>query len=401
MLVVHALFGSDDGELIFWAEADEATAWRPTLPDGPDGGVPLHPFGATPAALRRALEGGGLGIQPLTAGTATVLLPSDADGPRASGEPAAAVATAAWRVGGLRVPLGPTVRWLTTVATAETKSTPLEARMLATAVGVSSLGSVGTTAVAEQPELSLGSDVRYWARAAAFALELLADEQVVPELVRRADGDYTAVWRPLLTGQAERRCFRALAEAMPPACRALGMPGEPVPASELLRDFLGSAIDSLARGWLAESVWPEARWLLREGTGMPAAAGRWLEALGAARASSARLSARRASELAREVTAWTEALVGASAPFRLCLRLTPPTGAPARRVPNTVAPSDLVGAANIGVPAAGAVTPGSVSRVSTAGRSKKPIHALGTTSDARDKRQRRALAPGVPPPGRR
>ena len=50
--------------------------------------------------------------------------------------------------------------------------------------------------------------------------------RVLPALVRE-DGDLTARWRPVITGDDAER-FRELARAMPPACRAAGeVPGRP------------------------------------------------------------------------------------------------------------------------------------------------------------------------------
>src|SRR5205085_7998270 len=77
MLVVHAGWvptaEGEASELFLWGEGDDEAAWRPRLGGGP----PLHPFGASPAALRDALAE--LGLEgSLAPTTAIVLLPSGA-----------------------------------------------------------------------------------------------------------------------------------------------------------------------------------------------------------------------------------------------------------------------------------------------------------------------------------
>ena len=360
MRVVHAAWvpadaGELGGELLFWAEnADGSTH--------PTGGAPVHPFALGVAPLRELLTGLGVGGQ-LAPGAASLLLPSDGEGPLPDGAQAEGAPLRPWRVAGLRAPLSFAAEWLAAHAggfaagptpsadgagrRAVAVAAPAvggDGRRPATA-GAETAGSrpavrpstasrlSGRPAGAERPgvgapgqEARLGADLRFWALAARFGLELLAGELVVPGLGRRADGDFQALWRPALT-PAERRRLRSLVEAMPPACRAAVPDGaavaEAIPAAELVEGFVGAVVDALARSWLAEAAWPEARWMSRQG--MPSGPARWLEALSANRSAGARLAARRLGDLATEVAAWSDAALGGrSAPFRAALRLHPP-----------------------------------------------------------------------------
>ena len=276
--------------------------------------APAHPFALSVGELRGTLRGLAFDGPAQPAG-AVVWLPTVEDAGGRAGEarrgglvglaPVGARSAAAsaaegaarllpWRVVGLAIPLATAVEWLPHVLRADGR----------------------------RDDVALGPDVRFWALAGRWALELLEAGRVVPSVERRPDGDRQAVWRPALGGSDERRRLRGLAEAMPPACRAWTGDVGAVPAAELLEAFLDAAVDALARGWLGGAAWPEARWLLRQD--MPAGAGRWLEALGA-RQSAARLSARRSNGLGDAVFGWTGSAVGAHGrPFRLCLRLSAP-----------------------------------------------------------------------------
>jgi superfamily II DNA or RNA helicase len=334
MRAVHAVWapaphGDLGGDLLFWAEAVESDG-RPSVvglgslrdllgalglpgqltPSGATlllpsrAGAPLPSARLDPTAARDAAPAvrdaaalpSGAAARP-TAPTATAPRPSAAHVP--GREPAGSAEPAGldpWRVVGLRAPLAFAAEWLARLDEHPPK-----------------------------PELLFGSDLRFWSLAAGFALDLLARDLVVPAIERRVDGDFQAVWRPVLGAPADRRRLRALSEGVPPACRAGIAEGAdaPVPPVEFVEGFLSATVDALARGWLAEAAWPEARWASRQG--MPAGPARWLEALGANRPAAARLSAARASDLAREVAAWVDPALGArSAPFRAALRLRPP-----------------------------------------------------------------------------
>src|SRR5437868_4985246 len=70
-------------------------------------------------------------------------------------------------------------------------------------------GALGAVVVwlgrlAERDEPEMGGDLRFWAAASRWALDLIEHGRVVPTVERRADGDRQAVWRPALAGPDER-----------------------------------------------------------------------------------------------------------------------------------------------------------------------------------------------------
>jgi SNF2 family DNA or RNA helicase len=157
----------------------------------------------------------------------------------------------------------------------------------------------------------IGVDVAFWSRAAKLALELVARQRFAPGVVEREEA-LEARWRPVLDDPRDAERVRALAEAMPDACRA----AEPFARrGEMLVEFLGSLVDAGVRsrdedGWRDEAAEPVDR---------------WLEALGGPDARVAGSPAE-LRVLREEVESWTLPLRASSlaAPFRTCFRLEEP-----------------------------------------------------------------------------
>jgi hypothetical protein len=64
------------------------------------------------------------------------------------------------------------------------------------------------------------ADLRYWSLAARLGLEFLAQHKYLPGLAED-EGQYRAVWLPVMDDPDDRARLRSLAQAMPPVCRAL------------------------------------------------------------------------------------------------------------------------------------------------------------------------------------
>ncbi|MER6814951.1 DEAD/DEAH box helicase [Spirillospora sp. NPDC000708] len=159
-----------------------------------------------------------------------------------------------------------------------------------------------------------GSDLRFLCVLADEAVHLARRGQVLPALLRE-DGDLVARWRPVLDDPAR---FRALARAMPAACRAADG-GRP--AAEVLREALSGLVDTAVRGTVPHPLLPARRGRVPDRLPL---AERWAEALTGPSAEVAREPGDDPDELIAELDAWAAAARRPSGPLRVCFRLTEP-----------------------------------------------------------------------------
>jgi SNF2 family DNA or RNA helicase len=302
-LVLHGSWST--GAFFLWGESSEPAP----KPRGRQPRVRPHPHAATPDQLRAALEAA-LPLAPETAAAATatrvILLPASDAGPilppwllpELEDEVLEAPHLAPWKVSGLTLDALTALDLLVTL--------PLDQPL--------ALGR-------------WGADLRYWAEVAKLGLELLARQKYLPGMSQDEEqGQYRAQWLPVLDEPRDRARLSALAQAMPPVCRALYLPGEtPDPASApaphaLLDAFVKRLLDRAPREWGAERL--DRRRKAPEGV-----AGAWWAALwGDDDVIQVPLSQRR--ELAGWFDAWQAWMAqlrgAAEADFRLCFRLEPP-----------------------------------------------------------------------------
>jgi len=231
----------------------------------------------------------------------TILLPSTGDAPRLppwlvpeTGESEAEARLAPWQVPGLALDV-------------------LSALDLLVALPAGAMG-----------ERQAGADLRYWSLVAKLGLELQSLHKYLPGMIRDG-GQYRAVWLPVLDDPHDRARLRALAEAMPPVCRALLAGTAPDPAAApaphvLLDGFFKRLVDRAVRDWGRPGL--DKRRKPPEGV-----AGAWWTALWS---EDGRIEAPVAwrGDLARLFDGWRNwigQLRGETeAPFRLCLRLEAP-----------------------------------------------------------------------------
>src|SRR5687767_2855275 len=218
-LAVHGVWATGK-QLLLWAEDPTLPASTPAR-RGPPPRTPRprrHPFAASAPALQEVF-GADIG-EPVET---TLMLPSLDSGPGASpqllrpepGTVGTANTLIAWRVPALAIAPGSAVELL--------------------------LGLADDHAA----EFAVGESVRFLARAAELALELVGRGRVLPALVRHRSG-FDARWRPVLAGADVDR-VRLLGDAMPGLCRAEVAKGQGTGRSttDVLRDVLESATDSL------------------------------------------------------------------------------------------------------------------------------------------------------------
>ncbi|MFB4303177.1 DEAD/DEAH box helicase [Actinomadura sp. NTSP31] len=162
-----------------------------------------------------------------------------------------------------------------------------------------------------------GSDLRFLCVLAEEAVHLAGRGQVLPALLRE-DGDLVARWRPVLDDPAR---FRALARAMPAACRAADG-GRP--AAQVLREALSGLVDTAVRGVVPHPLLPPRRGKVPDRLPL---AERWAEALTGPSAEVAREPGDDPDELVAELDAWAAAARRPSGPLRVCFRLAEPGAA--------------------------------------------------------------------------
>jgi superfamily II DNA or RNA helicase len=272
MLVAHAAWHG--GALCLWAER--------TGPHDPPGGD-AHPF-----ATR---DFGGTSYEPLLRGALRVelamTLPTHGDHPLPSAE-----------LGPEPVPGEPELRpWRVPALVLE----PFPAMAL-------------LQSAEHSGDVVPGSDLRFLCVLADEAVHLAARGQVLPALLRE-DGDLVARWRPVLDDPAR---FRALARAMPAACRAADG-GRP--AAQVLREALSGLVDTAVRGTVPHPLLPARRGKVPDRLPL---AERWAEALTGPSAEVAREPGDDPDELIAELDAWAAAARRPSGPLRVCFRLAEP-----------------------------------------------------------------------------
>ncbi|MFA1539611.1 DEAD/DEAH box helicase [Actinomadura monticuli] len=158
-----------------------------------------------------------------------------------------------------------------------------------------------------------GTDLRFLCLLAEEAVHLASRGHVLPALLRE-DGDLVARWRPVIDDPAR---FRALARAMPAACRAADG-GRP--AAGVLREALSALVDTAVRGVVPHPLLVSRR---KEPDRLPLAE-RWVLALTGPSAAVAREPRDDPADLIAELDAWAAAARRPSGPLRVCFRLAEP-----------------------------------------------------------------------------
>ena len=286
MLLIQATLANH--QFVLWAERTPNPS--DTTSRGSRDRTGGHPFAAAPgeliAALSAATPGWRVGAK---TDNITVWLPSVGGRPVPSssliGEmPDGKAEIRAWRVPACVTAIGPVLDLLAGVGDRPTLA----------------------------PGIGVGVTLRYWSAALRFAAALVTRQQFLPDVIRQG-GEWFARWTPVIAG-GDATHFDRLAKAMPPACRAVGDTLPDRPPSDVLREFVGVAVDDLVRGHTPEK--PRKQF--------PSVHDRWLHALRSATGALGGPDAD-AVRLAEQVREWRAPVTTtAAAPFRLCFRLDEP-----------------------------------------------------------------------------
>ena len=303
MLAVHLLWTDDGGGgFLLWGEDSELPP-SGTPRRGRNPTVPLpqpHPF----TAVGSRLVEGVLDVAPTLHGAVAsgveesqvVWLPGKPHAPLASPE---LIRTDA--VAGARRGLG---LWPFEVTTLRlSPSAGLDVAL--------ALGAAGS------PELHAGASVSTFAALAALALEISAAGRVLPDLRQGPDGP-EAVWEPLMNGEDDRR-VRAVADSLPPVCRALTAAG--VAPEKIVHHAVSALVDAVCRDSLTASRTAPIR--LPRGGDDPTALESWLIAL-VSRTPAVQADPHELAKLEQLVSEWRADAAARGGSFRLCLRLREP-----------------------------------------------------------------------------
>lgn len=165
-----------------------------------------------------------------------------------------------------------------------------------------------------RPGLLIGSDLRFWSAALRFAAGMVMRGQFLPG-VTSGNGDYAAVWQPVISGADIGRVI-ALAKGMPASARAISPDiQEPKVSSHVvLRAFLESAVDHLVRSSLPVQSKASAHSIHD----------RWITAL-TSKEKKVFSVGDEVRSFATQVAQWKHPIqISSRAPFRLCFRLEEP-----------------------------------------------------------------------------
>ena len=305
MIILHSAFlGSG---LLLWGETAPTRQKETSKPKDrpPEPARPRrHPFAAETVALKSALLNAGLALAPAKKLIPPPLawLPTVDGAPLASSPliapPAPAQSQARiepWSVAALPLPSGEAIELL--------------------------LSCQGKKLL--YPGLIVGDDLAYWGEAFLFAASLVARQRFLPGIILQ-DGEYRALWQPLLTGEDAERAA-ATTRSMPASAGALTAAGAAEPPAlspaAILGDFLAETVDHLVR-----SRHDRRTSRLRPASAFDSLHDQWLYALGSA---DGRLEGE-PDELARfaaQAQEWLRPVtLTAQSPFRLCFRLEEPRG---------------------------------------------------------------------------
>ncbi len=233
MRVVHANWS--DGALCLWGEdADRARTSMAAVPG-------KHPFASDAKDLHAAL--GPAAPHGTTHGTITVLLPHGQLHHARCTLPSA-------RMAALLGIIPPDEDALTLE--------PVEVPCLRVPAveAIPFLLRVIDAAEAPGAPFATGHMMRWWRALARFAVDLIADQRVVPSVTQHRNGTYSGSWRAWLSDPDTNTRLASLLSSMPAAARAVdGGDGRAWPVVE---SFLASTVDATVRASIVEESYADA-----------------------------------------------------------------------------------------------------------------------------------------------
>jgi SNF2 family DNA or RNA helicase len=163
-------------------------------------------------------------------------------------------------------------------------------------------------------------DLLVWAAVCRWVMALLARERLVPIMEHPNHDAKTATlrWVPVLDDAQDAQRMKQLVDAMPPSARAYDY--EVRSATDTIKGFVSTAVDSLARRWVSEIFGR----LPKQIHGWPQGSVQWLTAVYEGRTQVGGV-ANELSRLAKDLQAWSDGLMTPMGRgFRTCFRLHAP-----------------------------------------------------------------------------
>ncbi|MFG0326742.1 MAG: SNF2 helicase-associated domain-containing protein, partial [Phycisphaerales bacterium JB037] len=300
LLVIHSHWS--DGSLKLWAESEAAIDDAPPSVEAHH----AHPFAATPDELIRVLRGARAVGESATIEELELLLPAEPE---------------------TRRPLASETLWARSGRGRAGEAEPVLERYRVGCVSIEA--GAARRAInrlfepgwaEEEPSFAAGPAVAFHAEVVALADHILAQHRVVPILTQRASGALHASWMPWAADDQTAGEVAKLVRAMPPVARAAidGYSHQPWAS---LGEMLWQLVDESCRATLRR----EEMYDTVEGRSTEDPQVAWLHGL-LGPSDEVDAPAAQRQEMIRRVRRWIGGLEerGASAEWRLCLRLTEP-----------------------------------------------------------------------------
>ncbi len=240
MLVVHANWS--EGCLHLWGESLASASSRS------DGAAPDHSFAATAREVRSALEVVVGSLNGAKESRLELLLPHRAEGSNGNSTRHSPLPSS--RLAGL---LG---QHSSDDETLTLEPARVQAVTLSPKSALQLLLQLRELEGVQNDHFVTAHGMRWWLALAQFALDCVIDQRVIPTVLQRRDGSYSAQWRPWLNDPDANSQLADLLASMPAAARSIdGANDQPWP---IVDSFLSAVVDGVIRTALISEDFEES-----------------------------------------------------------------------------------------------------------------------------------------------
>lgn len=240
MLVVHANWS--DGCLHLWGESLTAALGGTAI------AAPAHAFASSATDVRRAIEKSVGSLNGAKEKHLDLLLPHRAEASNTKGACHAPMPSS--RLAGL---LGQTSSDDETLTLELTRVPTIALSPNAALALLLRLRDLDGT---HNDHFVTSHAMHWWLALAQFSLDCVIDQRVIPTVLQRRDGTYSAQWRPWLNDADANTQLADLLASMPAAARSID--GESDQAWPIVDGFLSATVDAIIRSTLVEAEFEES-----------------------------------------------------------------------------------------------------------------------------------------------